>query len=156
MVYKGDDMKKIGFPKVRKVKKLSVKGAKTRAWKVFSLWIRLSNAKDNMVSCYTCGSIYPALGNKERHGIQAGHGIGGRNNAILFSEELVRPQCIICNRFKRGNYSVFTKKLIEELGLERYGELVILSNQVVKLSVQDYQAVCEKYKSKLEEFSYRI
>jgi hypothetical protein len=47
---------------------------------------------------------------------QAGHGLSGRGNSILFDPEICRPQCISCNIFKGGNYDIFHQKLIKETG----------------------------------------
>lgn len=119
---------------------------KQKAWSAFSKYIRLKYAdKNGMVECYTCGKVI------EWKQSQAGHGLGGRKNGILFMEELVRTQCPGCNLWGGGKYSIFTQKLIEEYGPDKYFELVKKSNQVVKYTIEDYQAIEEKYKSKLRE-----
>ena len=43
----------------------------------------LRYSKDGIVECYTCGKVHPV---KE---MSAGHGIGGRNNAVLFLEAVI-------------------------------------------------------------------
>lgn len=116
---------------------------KKKAWSAFSLYIRLKYADENgYVACYTCGVVRHY---KDR--MQAGHGIGGRNNAVLFLEEVVRPQCVGCNMFGGGKYAIFTRKLIDELGLEEYDRLVALSNQTVKYTIADYEAKEQQYKA---------
>ncbi len=132
-------MKKIGLPKKKKV---TITQIKEKAWDQFSLYIRLKYSDENgMTHCYTCGKY-----SHYKQGIQAGHGIGGRNNAVLFMEEVVRPQCVGCNKFGRGRYSVFTEKLIGEYGAEKYATFVFESNKEKKMSVLDYQAVFEAYR----------
>lgn len=122
------------------MKKVSKTTAKRKAWSAFSKYIRQKYADDSgMVACYTCGN---KLHWKEA---QAGHGIGGRNNAILFNEDLVRVQDVGCNVFGRGKYAIFTRKLIDELGLEKYDELVSLSQTVVQYKTTDYQEIEKKY-----------
>lgn len=119
---------------------------KKAAWSAFSKYIRMK-ASDNVggVNCYTCGkNVFWTL-------IQAGHAIGGRNNAILFNEDLVRPQCVGCNVFGRGKYAIFTRKLIDELSLARYDELITESQKVIQFKMQDYIDIETKYKKKLEE-----
>lgn len=107
---------------------------KKKAWSAFSRHIRQKYAdEDGNVACYTCGTI------KHWKQMQAGHGIGGRNNAVLFLEEVVRPQCVGCNMYGGGKYAIFTRKLIDELGLSKYDELVTLSNQTVKYTIADYE-----------------
>lgn len=133
-----------------KVKHLKITTEKKKAWKVFSEYIRLSYASDEpgergWENCYTCKAKAPW------REMQAGHGIGGRNNAVLFMEEVVRPQCVGCNVFGRGKYPIFTSKLIKELGMERYDELLTLSQQTVKYTAQQYKDIADVYKAKLAE-----
>ena len=78
--------------------------------------------------------------------MDAGHGIPGRNNAVLFMEEVVKPQCQQCNRFKHGRLDVFTVKLIDEMGRSKYDELVTRSKQVVQFKTYQYLEIYEKYK----------
>lgn len=120
--------------------------AKKRAWKAFSQYIRQKYADENgFVKCYTCDKV---LHYKE---MQAGHGIGGRNNAVLFMEEIVRPQERGCNIYGRGKYSIFTEKLMRELGAEEYFEIIKRSNRIVQYKTNDYLEIEKKYKEKLKE-----
>lgn len=142
----------LGFPKPKKVKKLSLKGAKAKAWKAFSLWVRQSAviAFPDMfgdIPCYTCGQWKPC---KQ---MQAGHGIAGRNNAILFDERIVKPQCVGCNIFGRGKQAIFTYKLIQELGMSVYEGILHESQDAVQYKVADYISIEEKYKKKLEDLN---
>lgn len=98
-----------------------------------------------IAECYTCGAL------KHYKDIQAGHGIGGRSNAVLFLEEVVRPQCVGCNVFGRGKQSIFTMKLIKELGMKKYERLVALSNEIVQYKLNDYTEIARKYTDKLKE-----
>ncbi len=131
---------RIAFPKKKKPKKSYLK---KKAWDMFSKYIRKSAIPPGLVgtiSCYTCGNqnLWQAM--------DAGHGIEGRNNAVLFMEEVVKPQCRQCNIFKHGNLRRFTRKLIEELGIKRYDKLVVLSNQIIQYKSQDFRNIYEKYK----------
>lgn len=98
----------------KKTTKKKTGSLKKRAWSLLSEVIRRASAKNGICECYTCGNKFPW---KE---IQAGHGIGGRGNSILFDESIIRPQCVGCNIFKNGNYEEFAAKLIRENGLEWY------------------------------------
>lgn len=89
--------------------------------------------KDGTITCYTCDKRYPFKS------MSAGHGIGGRNNAVLLLEQVVRPQCAGCNVWGRGQYRIFTRKLIDELGLDVYDELVQISGETVLFSVSDWE-----------------
>ena len=131
------------------MKKITKKKSKDKAWKAFSLYIRTKYAdKDGMVKCYTCGNTM------HWKKAQAGHGLGGRYNAVLFMEEFVRVQDVGCNMYAGGRYAVFTKKLIEEYGSERYFELVREANQSIQYTIEDYLAIAEKYNRLLKELNY--
>lgn len=127
--------------KLPKKKKVTITQIKKKAWSQFSLYIRLKYSDTlGMAFCYTCGA------RKKYKELQAGHGIGGRNNSILFDERIVRPQCAGCNIWGRGKYSIFAEKLIKEMGAEAYSQLIMISNIPKKMSVLDYQAVFEAYR----------
>lgn len=127
--------------------KITKSTAKKRAWKAFSLYIRTKNLDifgADSVECYTCGKF------KHLKEMSAGHGIGGRNNAILFEERIVKPQCAGCNIWGRGQYQIFTRKLIDELGLEEYDSIVSQSRIPVQYKTNDYLEIEKTYKDKLE------
>lgn len=121
------------------MKTLNKTQAKKKAWSNFSTYIRNKYAVGGLVTCYTCDRKLPV---KQ---MQCGHGIGGRANAVLFMEEVCRPQCVGCNVWGRGKYSVFTLKLIEEYGALRYAELVKEANQLRQYKVHDYLEIADKY-----------
>lgn len=127
--------------------KMNIKARKNAAWGVFAKYIRSKHLEAGFVSCYTCDKIMYFEDS------QAGHGIGGRNNAVLFMEEVVKPQCERCNKWLKGNYKVFTLKLIKELGAERYEELLIKSNMTVKMTPMQFLAIQVEYEAKLEELT---
>lgn len=129
------------------MKTITKSKAKKKAWSMFSKWVRLkARDSDDFITCYTCNRkmVFAEA--------QAGHGIPGRNNAVLFLEEVVKPQCIPCNIFKHGNLAIFTKKLILELGLEKYEELEALSRATVQFKTVDYQDKEMKYKALIQEY----
>ena len=95
------------------------------------------------MQCYTCGAL---MFWKES---QAGHAIGGRHNAVLLDEEICRPQCVRCNVFMRGQYPIFTAKLIRENGLDWFEGKLQNARQVLKLARSDYEEMIGQYKAKL-------
>lgn len=126
-------------------KKPTLKSMKAKAWKTFSEYIRRREADDGGTErCYTCGELAHW---KE---LQCGHAIGGRSNAVLLDEEICRAQCVRCNVFMRGQYPVFTAKLIRENGLEWFERKLEQARRVVKLSRSDFENHIETYKQKLE------
>lgn len=75
------------------MKKSETKRAKATAWKWFSKYIKLRDCLATRNSteeckCVTCGAIVSG------RLLHAGHAIGGRNDSILFDEELVNGQCL--------------------------------------------------------------
>ena len=106
-------------PKV-KPEKSELKKLEDKLWKVFSEYIRLRDSDENgYIVCFTCSAV------QHFTNMDAGHAIGGRGNAILFSEEGCKPQCRNCNQFLGGNYKVFR----QNLGEETYQKLLAESKQ---------------------------
>lgn len=97
-----------------------------------------------MCECFTCGTVKPI---KE---MQAGHGVSGRTNGVLFLEEVVRPQCVSCNMFKGGMYEVFIPKLIDLYGRDGYEEFVQMKNTTVKFTIPELEDMETYYKEQLE------
>ena len=136
--------------KHNKTKTLSIKKLKHKVWKVFSLYIRLKDADAlGYTHCYTCGVRIPAIETQEEKGAEAGHGLGGRNNSILFDEELVKPQCKRCNIFLGGNYDIFHAKLIKEHGLKWFENKLKLKNQSKQFTVEELNKLYVYYKAKV-------
>ena len=103
----------------KKVKKKTPNQLKKDCWSLYSKWLRVSYSNEaGICRCYTCG--------KTAHykSMQAGHGVPGRGGYVLFLDEIIRPQCSACNIFGSGRYDVFVPKLIREIGIERYEEIV--------------------------------
>src|SRR5690348_2406650 len=76
-------------PRKRKAKSLSQ--LKKQAWCLLSQIVRRSRLNIyDQAYCYTCEEWKPW------QELQAGHAIGGRHNAVLFDEEILRPQCMAC------------------------------------------------------------
>lgn len=109
-----------------------------KAWKVWSLYRRKSAAdfQDN-VDCFTCYEI------KNYKETDLGHYEHGK---LDFSPIFTQIQCKRCNGFKHGNLGVYGERLIEKYGLETVNALRIEANQVHKYTVEELQAVIDKYK----------
>lgn len=119
---------------------------KDRADQIFSEYIRLKYADwKEFVACYTCG--------KESHykdGMQNGHFISRGSNVLRFSEDNCRPQCVGCNVFKNGNYIEFTRRMIDEVGIEKVDELRRLGKTTRQLTEKDLQKIIDEYSEKLK------
>lgn len=129
--------------KTRKRKAKSLSQLKKQAWCLLSQCIRNEAAIGGYCVCYTCGKPLRIVE------AQAGHAIGGRHNAVLFDEEILRAQCSGCNIFKRGNYQVFITKLIEENGFAWWQAKLAASKLTIKYNRADLEAKIEGYKARL-------
>ena len=128
----------------KKKKAKSLSSIKKKAWGIFSQYIRRSSANDyGLCECYTCGTLA-----HWKH-MQAGHGIGGRTNAVLFDQEIVRVQCVACNIYKSGNYTIFTTKLIKENGMEWWEKKLQDSHKIVKHTRADLEEKIRYYSERL-------
>ncbi len=130
---------------MKKKKTKSLRQLKDKCWSVFSEYIRRRGADSGGTEyCYTC--------EKPLHwkNLQCGHAIGGRHNAVLFDADICRPQCARCNVFLRGNYPIFTTKLIKEKGMEWWEAKLAGARQLVKLTRVDIEELIQTYKAKLE------
>ena len=121
---------------------------KRKCWKLMSEYIRRKHSDDNGdCRCFTCGS------QKHWTEIQAGHGIGGRGNFILFLEEVIKPQCAYCNVLLNGRYEVFAPKLIDLYTREQYEEWEREARKPFKRSKSDYVALVYELQGYLEELN---
>jgi hypothetical protein len=115
--------------------------------KVFSLYIRLKDADENgFCTCYTCGKVAHY---KE---MQNGHFWSRTHLSTRFNEDNCKIQCVGCNIFKKGNYIEYTKRLLKELGEEKFNELERLKNSTVKINKAEYEQMIEHYNQKIKEY----
>ena len=131
---------------MKKKKAPTLKALKAKAWKLCSEYVRRRYADEGgFCGCYTCGA--PIHWKLEA---QAGHAIGGRNNAVLLDVSILRPQCVACNVFRRGNYPVFTARLIRENGLEWFEQKLVEARKAVKVTRAEYENKIAEFMSKIE------
>lgn len=140
----------ISNTKKKKNAQKTITGAKRKAWKSFSIYIRLRDClftthTKEFGKCFTCDSKLPF---KE---LQAGHFIPGRHNANLFSEEGTHAQCRVCNIIKGGSQLEYRRRIIDLYG-DSYDEVLEKEAQkTVKYTLQDYIEIEQKYKKLAEE-----
>lgn len=80
-----------------------------------SLFVRLSNAdKEGLVQCFTCRRFF------HYKKIHNGHYVSRFYKQTRWDERNLRPQCPICNLWKRGDPVTFRELLVEE-----YGETIV-------------------------------
>lgn len=132
-------------------KKIGKSQFKKKAWDEFSRYIRLKYSDRNgYCNCITCGK------NMHWKEAQAGHGIPGRKNGILFLEEIVRPQCYACNIRRHGMQEVFVPYLIDTYGRDGYDSFLRLKHESVKFYASDYERMWNEYKKLADEYEAAI
>ena len=130
------------------MKKPSIKSLKNKAWKIFSEWIRRKDADEGGTTrCVTCGK---AVYWKE---CDAGHFVPGRSNSVLFVEDIVHPQCKVCNIWMRGNYQNYTLYMLDKYGRQKVDEFLQLKYQVKKYNVSELEEMIGHYKKKLKDLA---
>lgn len=109
--------------------------------RIFSKWVRFSNAPKGYCRCVTCGKIdAPEM-------MDAGHYISRANRCTRWDERNVWPQCRSCNRFKEGAKDAYALFLTKKFGTGVLEELNRAKNQICKMgtpwleeSIKDYKA----------------
>jgi hypothetical protein len=141
---KGESVSRIA----KRVKPKTIRYLRKLAWNLLSQIIRLENSNHaGNVICYTCGASY------HWREMQAGHAIGGRHNAVLLDTTIIRPQCVACNVFKRGNYPVFVAKLVRENGIDWYEEKLRESQTIKTYTRGDLEELIKNYRHRLQRIS---
>jgi hypothetical protein len=126
----------------------SIPKLKKEVWKYFSLYIRLRDCLKTTKStthglCYTCGKDYPIAK------LQAGHFLAGRGGSILFDEEQVHAQCMVCNVWKHGDFPTYQEKMRQEYGLDKVEAMIRKRHETHKWNKFELIELRENYKSKV-------
>ena len=124
--------------KKRKERKESYKTLKTKAWRIFSEFIRRRGSIDGNNSCVTCGVT------KKWQELQCGHFIDGRHNAVLFNPLICWPQCLRCNVFLKGNKIKYTLFMQNKFGQNKVEEMLSESHRIVKLGKSDLKDIINR------------
>jgi hypothetical protein len=115
--------------------------------KLFSLYIRLRDAKDEFCTCVTCG--------KTKHykdGIHCGHFQSRRHKATRWNEKNAHPQCAGCNTFNQGEQYKHALYIDKRYGKGTADEMVLLSNTSVKWSIHELECLIDDYEKRLNKF----
>ena len=125
--------------KVKKIKHISIKSLRKKAWKLHSEYKR---RKANGV-CFTCGDKRDY---KEQN---AGHYI--HKDCLDYDDININCQCVRCNQWLSGNLGIYAEKLIALYGEEEISLLRQRANQVKKWTVGELEELIETYKQALED-----
>lgn len=134
----------------RKIKRRSegkISKLKREVWTWCSRYVRLLYSDDKgFCRCYTC--------NSKRFwtmdGMEGGHGIGGRNNAVLYMLEVLRPQCHTCNCVNNGEYEKFHAKLEKEHGKEQWEQIRTDAKKPKRFTEAELAKKLDFFKSEVE------
>jgi len=129
------------MPKSRKVRHISLKSLKKKAWNLQSEYIRRL-AKG---ICFTCGD--------KRHWKeqQAGHYI--HKDCLDFDVININCQCVRCNKWLSGNQGIYAERLIAEYGEQAVAELRERSRQEHKFNIFELENIISTYKQKLQSLN---
>jgi hypothetical protein len=117
----------------------------------FSKYIRLRDADSSgYVRCITCGT------RKYWKEVDAGHFQTRAKYSTRWDERNVNAQCKGCNMVNGGQQYVHGLAIDKKFGEGTADELVILSNQIVKLSTREILDLAEEYKNKFKELESRL
>lgn len=116
-----------------------MKALKKKAWGIFSAYRRQACANlDGFAECVTCKNPEPKPWRK----LQGGHFIPGRRGWIYFHEDLVWPQCFVCNIKLKGNWANYYEFMVEKFGKKKVDALIALKNK--EMSSTEMREVCER------------
>ena len=139
----------------KRKKRPSLKREKEKTWKAFSIYIKTrdcirTTGDPTKGSCITCNRTF------DFKKLQAGHAIGGRNNAVLFDEEIVYAQCIGDNIYKGGAYPEYSLILIRKHGDKWFEEKLKLKSKTVKYTIDDLIEIRRCYEEKTRQLLLKI
>ena len=121
------------------MKKLSRSKLIKKLDNVFSLYIRLRYAKNEIAQCFTCGK-------KDHYNrLQCGHFQSRKHYSTRWDEINCQVQCAGCNVFRYGEQFVFGKNLDMEFGKGCSESLYYKAKQTVKYSTNDINELITKY-----------
>lgn len=121
---------------------------KKEADKWCSEWIRLKDADwKGFNTCYTCGI------RKHYKELQAGHYVSRTYLNLRYYEPNLRPQCVTCNIFRKGNMDEYALRLEKETP----GILEHLNNwkhrKSTPLKAKDLELIIKEFKEKIKNLT---
>ena len=115
---------------------------------VFSLYIRLRQADNEMVECFTCGKI-----SHFKRGMQCGHFMSRKHYATRWDAANCQVQCYACNVMRYGEQYKFGLKLEDLFGKGIAEDLLQKSRTTVKYSNDDLESLITYYNNLLNDLN---
>lgn len=121
-------------PRTAKKKEKSISALIKQADALMSKNVRYSNLNEHgLQTCYTCGH------KTDPKKIHNGHFLSRYYKAARWNPDNTRPQCFMCNIYKKGDTVRFRQNLIKEIGLARVEAVEALRDQPTKLTKEFLQ-----------------
>lgn len=119
----------------------------SKTWGLMSRYVRIKEASlDGFVECYTCGKI------RHYKEMDAGH---FKHDRLDFDERNLKVQCTTCNRYHQGRLDEYTKRLIDDFGIEWFHQLVKDAWSHQGYSIEEMLEIQKELKIKLEKYEDR-
>jgi len=119
--------------------------------KAFSEWVRLSGASRlGLQQCYTCNIM------KHYKEMDAGHFQSRAKYSTRWDPMNVKPQCKRCNMTNGGQQYEFGLRLDAQYGSGTAQNLLIKSNQIVKIPTREIIELTHQYRQKVKELQNAI
>ena len=126
------------------MRKISRKSLIKKLDTVFSRWIRLRNAKNDIAECVTCGK----RDNYKK--LQAGHFISRKNYSTRWDPQNVQVQCLACNVYRYGEQYKFGKWLDNKFGIGTTDELYNKGQKITKFSDDEIKDKIDYFKQLID------
>jgi len=138
--------------KLKKTSDKTIPKLKREVWKWFSQYIRLRDCLKTTNTlhhglCYTCTKDYPLTK------LQAGHFLAGRSGSVLFEEEQVHAQCMVCNVWNHGDFPTYQEKMRQEYGTEKVEAMIRRRHDTRQWQREELEALKVKYQHKVTELT---
>lgn len=132
--------------KIRKEKMKTHKDWLQDLQKVFNEFIR---ERDKGKPCVSCGCRVNGNGHASHF-----FAVGSHPN-LRFNEDNVHLSCVECNLHKHGNLAEYSIRLPKRIGIERYTNLVLHKNSVLKLSIPEIKMKIEYYREEIKKLKQK-
>lgn len=109
------------------MKKKTPAQLKKELWKLFSEYVRRTDAIRENNICFTCGVLRPWKMLHAGHYIRASAGL-----STYFDEQNVHPQCYACNIWRDGNSDEYALRLQRKYGENILNELNQRKHKIIK------------------------
>ncbi len=113
---------------------------------IFSRYIRLRHAKNEIVECFTCG-----VKAHYKDNMQCGHFQSRRFYSTRWDETNCQVQCKKCNVYSQGEQFKFGIKLNKEFGKNTSERLITKARKILKIPTYELEDMIKKYQELVKD-----